>query len=878
MRNFYSWTISTTRGLATSNVQAGRLQGLAAVTIADLGNPGDTRSAPGPFELLGPGDVERLAAGAVVRRYPSPGIHDAELDKKPLVELVAVDLPWRYTPELDRDFTIPGTLAPGHGIRPWLALVAGPPGPAGIVVSAGGDVTLSPAVQADHDLSMSWRWAHVHEISPDESRARILCPATLVAETDYIACLVPTFLVGRDGNVTDAWPLPGGGSVSLPCYDSWSFHTGPEGDFPELASLLKPAAYSDLGDDFGRASIHYARRGPAATGQPASADLPSDGALGQVATAASASPAPLDSWIAGEVMALIDDVATPDGRPVLTAPRYDKPFVATGSEPTSGWSGELATDPRRRGAAGIGAWASIAWQDQISAAAATKAGDLAIARDRIGHLALGLEASRSLWRRHVPPDSDPVARLAVLGPVLARLPTLASGTVLEDITGRTPLLASALWSSAARRALRQGPARTAGAAPGAADPVAVLRAAATCPPNVDDPAAIPEGPIDPDQQAQAVHDLLLRAASGDRALEQLLDGWLVAGASPSIGRLAAVLAAIDPGGGRRPTADEVNLAMQLDEPAIDPGELAQIRAKLTGLLRDEACREPDLDALARIVAAAVDPTVGRPLIVDRILANLSGVATIGPPAISPELDLPLWKFVADNSPDWLLPGVGNLHENDVVALATNPGFVEAVLTGANYQALSELRWRNIPLASLWSPMRKFWHRASGGMDIVQISMWPATSDFADPLLQPPGVGIEAVVAFKTQLFRRYPATVVYLYPNDGTWNAPAPDSALGEDLKVPPSFSGRIGDDVVFFGFPLAPSELATHWVVLEEPPAGFRFYRTDPIDKPDHDPSLAAADDFPKAATSPSAAAYAYDTFALPVRVMLGALLDIAQ
>jgi hypothetical protein len=34
-----------------------------------------------------------------------------------------------------------------------------------------------------------------------------------------------------------------------------------------------------------------------------------------------------------------------------------------------------------------------------------------------------------------------------------------------------------------------------------------------------------------------------------------------------------------------------------------------------------------------------------------------------------------------------------------------------------------------------------------------------------------------------------------------------------------------IGDDITFFGFPVPPEALKDHWVVLEEPPAGYRFY-----------------------------------------------------
>jgi hypothetical protein len=206
----------------------------------------------------------------------------------------------------------------------------------------------------------------------------------------------------------------------------------------------------------------------------------------------------------------------------------------------------------------------------------------------------------------------------------------------------------------------------------------------------------------------------------------------------------------------------------------------------------------------------------------------------------------------------MLPGIGDLPNDHVVALATNPAFVEALLVGANQQALGELRWRNMPIGARWSPLRKFWQRTNGTMDIEPIRTWPAASGFGGAGLAPAALAIEAVVVFRTTLFRRYPETVVYLCP-DTDWDAPTEQVLTG---KVFPSFVGRIGPDVTFFGFPVSPAALKTHWVVLEEPPDGRRFYtEMANVPQPDHDP--------------PDAAKYAEDTFAVPVRVMIGKLFE---
>ena len=70
--------------------RGGRLQGTADVTCLPIvANPADTKTANAPYELFGPGDVKRLAAGAITRRFPAPGASNAEETKLALVEFAA---------------------------------------------------------------------------------------------------------------------------------------------------------------------------------------------------------------------------------------------------------------------------------------------------------------------------------------------------------------------------------------------------------------------------------------------------------------------------------------------------------------------------------------------------------------------------------------------------------------------------------------------------------------------------------------------------------------------------------------------------------------------------------------------------------------------
>lgn len=845
MAKFHSWQVTALRHGANGNVVAGRLQAGATLTLEEIVLSGTPRSitAPAPYELFGPGDVQRLAPRAITRRYPPPGASDAENTKRALVEFShadTLDLPWRYSP----DSRLPAA------IRPWLVLVVGLP--TDVVPGRDGRVTLSPQAQNDHPLGASHQWAHVHEIDGDWY-SRILSPKKFEPQTAYVACLVPAYVVEPDGTLRDAWPVVAGQPVRITCYDSWGFRTGEGGDFGEIAKRLRTPADGELKEDFGRAKLHCVRRGQAAAGEPAIVALPMGGALQRVSMVGAPAD-PVAPWLAAETAALTAMPPMPPGRWLLTAPRYHAPFTMPGATPAAGWRAQFHTDPRHRGAAGLGAWAAIVWQDRIAKAAATRAGDLAIARERIGNVALGVEVSRSLWFRHMPPD--PVDKLAVLGAMLGRMPVNAQQTVSSALIGRTPGMVPAIWSSAARRALRPGPARSALTRDGVIPHRVLLEAAAACPVAPDDPDAIWHMP--PGDAGPILKDAVRRGFDDERQADDLFRLLMDSETTKDLNRLAAALDALTPDADGRVDPEKVIRAVREPGQTIDEAATGQWIDTLAA--SRPRCRPVDLNLLGQRVADAVDPFAARPPVVNRVLATLPGIVDIGPVEIEPELDLPLWQFLNEAAPDWMLPGIGDLQQDRVVGLATHAAFVEGVLVGANHQALGELRWRNFPIAPRWSPLRKFWQRTGGQFDIHPIRNWPADTALGGSALTPTPRASEAVVLFKTPLFRRYPDTVVYLYRAEADWTVPPADQPLDESRKQFPTFPGRIGPDVAFFAFNVAPADLANYWVVLEEPPAGYRFYsRHDDQDRP--------------TGTVADGAAYGFETFAPPVRVMIGKL-----
>jgi hypothetical protein len=780
---FYGWSRSTAASGGKRGRYPGRLESNTSLSLSVDDGAGPS-SANVPYLLMGPGDVRGLRAGAVLAVAPRFGDDQAETTRCPHVELAAPDLPWRYTPE--------PVAAGSKALRPWLVLVVGTA--AEVLLEPDGQVTLMPTVTAAYDLERrSARWAHVQE--DDEPRiSRLVSERALRPSEYHLAVVVPAF------NQHGAPSWRPGERVTVPAYYRWHFRTVPDAeDFGTLATKLLPIETSDPSlAGLGLAPLRYPTTPAATLGVP--------GALIPIDQVASTLPPAVVSDLAARRALADDDEA---GRPIVGLPRYGDSWL-TDPEAT-GWGMMLNRDPRHRGVAGLGAWAGIVIQEEIASAAADRAGALFQAAAKIRGLTFGLAVSGALWERRLP--TTPGGRLMLFGPSLQRMPT-GNGTVLAEVSNLKPgrPLAAAIFSSAARRVFRPGTARARHALPGAFAPDAVFEVANTC---LDDPPRAPLG---------LPHD----------------DGF-------------AAWLAERRGGERRPSVDE-----QLDDLRRDPDRPVDLdrervaearldvdidRAGVRVLVEEigtspprRPCEPIDFGRLDAALTAAVDPRRDDGLTRKRVLGTITGLGDepLAPTEFCPDFDLPAWRVLRDHARDWLLPGAGRLPNDRVVALVTNPAFSDAFLVGLNTQALGELRWRNIPIRAGCTPLRRFWERVDAvnnrpAQDITGILEWPTapTDLLGSPAHVPVGSpGANLVLLFHTPLFRRYPGTLVYLYPDEDPTGAFAvkPNVEAGAGKRVFPSFQGQIDPDFTFFCFPLAPSVLASHWVVIEEVQRGYRF------------------------------------------------------
>lgn len=883
MARFSSWR--RPRLVHQSTEQDGRLGRTLQVTLTDSAVPAQPAGADIAFGFRNASDVARLTERAIRHRAPAPGVRDEETTKCTYVDFHAPDLPWRYTPRR----------AEGDTLRPWLALVVGTPDEVRI---SGTTVTLSSSVLADYDLTTSWRWAHVQ--SPDSETnddlgtpapdrfSRLLSLRRLLPLTTYIAVLVPTF-------TPRGTPLWAGGVVDnggrpLPALSWWTFATGEGGDFETLAAQLRipPAA------DLGKASLTYR-----------AADIPIGplevrGALQslQAVQPAVDGEADLARDVANAVLA---SAGAPD---LLGPPAYGRPWVPSPTT-AAGWVEQLRADARVRIHAGTGQWTGVEAQDELMQAAVAQSGSLADAAGLIARTASGLATSGSLWARSLP--SDPVARLQILAPMTTRLPTdTGVQTVADAVSTPERTLDRALLTGAGQRLLTRTSRLDKTPVASATD---LLQAAASGPDSGPDPSAarlwealVPDGERLYVELWTALAKLRRAALAGrSRYLHRIgafigledprrIDEWQREFIQDELPRLqdraAAGLGELTGECGERVwlwaaefagtgTWDDL-LARTLTTPHATDLIYGQVQTAVLCCLLPTCAGEPQvhpesecsrLVALLRIpaphdrvpvplpglgnaVSRAVDPRSDDPPARRSLDAQLpdSLRGRLAPPRYPLGLDFPTWTLLRRYEPDWLLPGAASVPRHTIIALRTNPVFIDAFLVGLNSQFLSEVRWRGLQVDRWGTPLRMFFAPTDERTgvripDVAPIEDWPdgsALGTHRTPTGATPGPPERLVLLFTTPLFRRYPRTLVYLQNrlgddelNDLVLMEPPqlvqPPGTTFEQwtatrAHIPPVFSGTIGPDQVFFLFDIPPEDLDGYFLVLDEPPSEQRF------------------------------------------------------
>ncbi|MEO1091105.1 MAG: hypothetical protein AAFX81_10755 [Pseudomonadota bacterium] len=454
--------------------------GIATTTVTLTVNASAT--PPVSVAVMGPGHVTGLEAQQVVRTDPVPGARGFEPNYFPLIELDEPSLPWLFTP---------AAADAEARLRPWLCLVvvrkqAGvrldPPRLTPLpVLRITGPAT--PGAELP-DLAESWAWAHAQvtgevgqaslrtalEGHPDRSVARLICPRLMAPDTDYLACLVPCFELGRraglgleidtehEARLEPAW-MPDTASVELPVYHSWEFTTGAGGDFQSLAMLLRARP---LPEGVGTQPIDVGESG-LDVDLPPGTTVPMPGALQPLEAAPNgwADPAHQSAWEAALAPVLNAPAGiSADDDPLLAPPLYGAAQAGLAAlDPSQAlrWFERLNLAPEYRAVARLGTCVVREMQEQLMASAWAQAAALAQANQRLRQIQFGCWLTTSLHGRHLA-RMAPGAALQVMAPMQARLQRVgatgpnATGGVAMQIaeTGLEPTA----FSTALRRIAR----------------------------------------------------------------------------------------------------------------------------------------------------------------------------------------------------------------------------------------------------------------------------------------------------------------------------------------------------------------------------------------------------------------------------------------
>ena len=188
----------------------------------------------------------------------------------------------------------------------------------------------------------------------------------------------------------------------------------------------------------------------------------------------------------------------------------------------------------------------------------------------------------------------------------------------------------------------------------------------------------------------------------------------------------------------------------------------------------------------------------------------------------PRLQFPLSRKLEVIAPDVFLPGVGVLPDDFIMAVQTNPRFVEALMVGANHEMGREMLWQGLPTDQRGTPFQHFWQRLDGSNDIEPIHQWRAL-----PLGSQPGNTPRLVLLIRGQLLVRVPNLSIYAYrikdkeqrpggtnpPDDGTSEMDPTDPTR----MIMPILRGHLGRDITYVGFPILPEDMGQYFFIIEE-------------------------------------------------------------
>ncbi len=802
--------------------------------------------------LYGPGDITAIDAQQVVRTEPRHLATDFEPNYFPAVEFDRPDFPWLFTPAKADDTGV---------LRPWLCLVVGRKQK--VILRSDRNLPL-PVLEIGAperelpNLTESWAWAHAQVTgsrpeagslrsalagNPALTMSRLICPRRLDPLTEYLACVVPAFELGRkaglglpfepdeEEKLEPAWvlgrqpPTP----VTLPVYFHWEFRTGAGGDFEELARALETRP---LPSKVGKRPMDISEPGFLITPPlPPGSMLELEGALRLLDAPTPEWPQETRTRFQGELKTILDapwqGMKEEGAEPLLAPPIYGswqaaRHTVEIGPQPQdSPWLHELNLDPRHRPVAALGTQVVQDQQEQLMAAAWEQLGEIERINQTRRQAQLGRAVNAVYHAKHFNRFSDETL-LKVVASAQSRIVVAATGP--NNFTTRA-LLSQRISQSALPNRAVTAPLRRF-TSPRSAISMRFLAAGA--PPIAILAKLNSSTPIVAFQKKQAGLVTITQVAEEAGALGRNLTDTV------RFERVQSALESAPQLGDFTVAAEGLlrNLMNFAPGQAADSRDARMFRVLATAhmeyltqraLISFKTFPAPlDMSRTKTALLQSVDP---EKTIKARVQASLviSGDAAPGGDPLEPLMDAPdfpqpMYEALRDLSQDFLFPGLEHVPPNTVALLETNPKFVESFLVGLNAEMSHELLWRGYPTDQRGTYFRQFWDSAQP--DIEMIKEW------GDRKLGDNARGGEKLVLLlRGELLRRYPNSVIYAV-------AAVRENGQLELSRNPaderhPVFRGVLKPDVTFLGFDLEEDDARADpgwFFVIQQQPTEPRF------------------------------------------------------
>ena len=792
-----------------------------------------------PVRLYGPGNVIGIDQQQIIRMEPRPQSTDFEANYFPAVEFDRPDFPWLFTP---------GAADASGKLRPWLCLV---------VVRKQEGVTirtdrnqLLPILEikspAEPDLELpdlreSWAWAHVQVArtatdpgslrnslagDPALTVSRLLCPRRLDPLTDYVACIVPTFELGRRAGLGDsitsddekqplalAWTtgVQPAKPVTLPIYFYWEFRTGTIDDFESLVGSLQARK---LPVDAGKRPMDISNPGFQMPGMPPDAGKTVLG-LESALRAVESKP---DDWTnkAPFQSALQKILNTPaeimaeknNDDPIVGPPIYGRWQAARQRVEITplNWLDDLNLDPRHRAIAALGTQVVQAQQEQLMASAWEQLGEAPRLNQIRRQAQLGRAVNRAYHARHFANFSEETL-LKVLAPAQSRL-------VVEPIRdGEQRALLSQTISAAVPFSAISVPMRR------LASPRSVISSRFTA-----KVGAPPMGIIARLNTTMTPFIAFVIQQAGLVTLDRVSENQSGQFGTPL--RQTVIFARVAQAIATAPTLADFNIVAENSVPPrsllnFNPGpdsRDADMFRKVVKIHQDYVSQALlPRDTASRVRTNLFEKDTNRKLldsikpentIYARVRASETLAAgseqsddNLAPIFDAPSFPQPMYEALRDLSQDFLFAGLEQVPPNTVAVLEPNPEFVEAFLIGLNSEMSSELLWRNYPTDQRETFFQQFWDTDPSVVNALPRPI----SEWTGPLGQnTPGTSDKLVLLIRGELLRRYPNSVVYA----ARAVKPSPTSPLDVSKEERhPLFRGTLKPDVTFLGFNLTDAE-----------------------------------------------------------------------